>query len=1201
MPTSWSSGELRFTLPAGIRVRDEAVADDATRKVDLPDGPIPVSAGSDDLVAALSEQGLALVEQPVDLEVVPGARRRRATTRLELTVGADEDAVVLLEQDGLYSWHHPVEREVTEPAVRRRAGGPAPSPGRRIAFALEFGARPSAAAQTRGFLGDLLFAGARAFVLKFVARKVAGMVMHHLEAHIEPGLLTMPSPDTETWHRIDGLGAVKLPKNRPARILLFVHGTFSSTVGAFGALGAFDWGRALLTAAAREYDAVLGYDHVTLSADPGANARDLLRALKSAELAQPLEIDVVCHSRGALVARSFTEEVLPQENFAAQVRRMIFVGGTNGGTELASPGNWRTLVDLYTNLVAAASRVLALVPHAAAPAQVIRGLVQGLGAFVKYLVSYATEEGEGEIGVPGLAAMRPGGPFVTTLNQTQPGQPSPADVQCYVVTSDFEPDVGGTEPKQLPVRLLTALADGLVDRLMGESNDLVVDTDSMAAIDLAVGGFVKDRCDLGGNAHVYHTVYFTRPEVCTALANWLGLSGPAAAVVPVGATVGPDLPVAAEPDIVIVDADAPAGVVRAEVAAMEPGFVVVRDEPSKEFYALTPDELNSRLGTLGPRTRTAPVLQRLRLAATDSSQLRGPSLWTHAAALAVGVPSSDRVVLLDAGEPVAVVPEPVPPPSVESLLEQPPAELPEPPRKPASPPGVTAHFLATMAGVVEVGTVATVRCTVSREALVAASGGMSVSQGSAAEPDRPIVVQAIAKAHAVVVGADRVEIDVPPLGEPAELYFDVKPVHEGQGEIWIIARQGPIALVTLRLTPTFAGAERRAEATGATSAEATVAAVAPETCVQQWLRITEIQRGAETLFQYELAAQDLGILETYTSAPLKVDRDTYVQNLYARIERRWVASAEDSELFARELAAIGGDLFDELFPAELRRLLWDRREELNNVLVVSTEPFIPWELVHLKNGVALPAERTWFLAEFGLVRWLHGSWPGHRLHCRKGKARYLTPPYPLPEFQLPAALAEGDYLRNALGAKEVEAKLRTVLNLLGQQGSFDVLHFAGHGAADGTNITEARIMLTGEIRSGQYYPEYLDASLVRSYAKLRAKKRPGPLVVFNACQVGQLGNQLTGLGGFAKSFLEAGAGAFISSLWSVGDAPAGMFTTTLYESLLKGQTLSQATRAARAAARQGGEDTWLAYVVYGNPCATFTIDKASPRKLRRAR
>jgi hypothetical protein len=60
------------------------------------------------------------------------------------------------------------------------------------------------------------------------------------------------------------LSQVKLPERRPAKILLLIHGTFSTTVGSFGMLTSTAQGQKLLKAAGC-YDAIIGFDHQTLS------------------------------------------------------------------------------------------------------------------------------------------------------------------------------------------------------------------------------------------------------------------------------------------------------------------------------------------------------------------------------------------------------------------------------------------------------------------------------------------------------------------------------------------------------------------------------------------------------------------------------------------------------------------------------------------------------------------------------------------------------------------------------------------------------------------------------------------------------------------------------------------------------------------------------------------------------------------------
>ena len=327
---------------------------------------------------------------------------------------------MLLERDGLYEWKLPDETR-RAPAARTRRGVAAEAPPGRATFRIELEPGPAAPAdaRTRGLVSDFVTGRVKAFVLKFAAHVVVGKAIAHLEREVRTGIVVIDGHDPATWRRVETLAHVKLPRSRPARILLAIHGTFSSTTGGFGGLAAHTWGRELLSAAAGEYDAVIGYDHRTLSVDPLENASDLLERLRPAELRHAPQLDVIAHSRGGLVARSLTEHLLPLERDGRPaVGRIVFVACTNGGTLLASPAHWKAFVDLYTNLAMAASRLIDL---AAPPlvGSVTRGAVSGVGALVKYLVGAAVEGGD----VPGLAAMNPAGAFVKAINGTQPGQP----------------------------------------------------------------------------------------------------------------------------------------------------------------------------------------------------------------------------------------------------------------------------------------------------------------------------------------------------------------------------------------------------------------------------------------------------------------------------------------------------------------------------------------------------------------------------------------------------------------------------------------------------------------------------------------------------------------------------------------------------------------------------------------------------------
>ena len=221
------------------------------------------------------------------------------------------------------------------------------------------------------------------------------------------------------------------------------------------------------------------------------------------------------------MTRSFVEQLLPGSGWPASVDNVVFVASTNAGTHLADPKRWSDLVDLYTNLAAAGASGLAMLPGAAPVAAVVGGVVKGIGAFVKYLVSYAAKGDD----VPGLKAMVPGGAFVEEINKTQQGQPGPG-TNWYVVSSNFHVKLFDDQPQPAGVPARAGGASSARDSWTSSSkgpNDLVVDVSSMDAIDAKVGGFVREVLALGENDTVYHTNYFSQLRVIEALAGWLPL------------------------------------------------------------------------------------------------------------------------------------------------------------------------------------------------------------------------------------------------------------------------------------------------------------------------------------------------------------------------------------------------------------------------------------------------------------------------------------------------------------------------------------------------------------------------------------------------------------------------------------------------------------------------------------------------------
>ncbi|HEV2842592.1 MAG TPA: CHAT domain-containing protein [Chthoniobacterales bacterium] len=282
-------------------------------------------------------------------------------------------------------------------------------------------------------------------------------------------------------------------------------------------------------------------------------------------------------------------------------------------------------------------------------------------------------------------------------------------------------------------------------------------------------------------------------------------------------------------------------------------------------------------------------------------------------------------------------------------------------------------------------------------------------------------------------------------------------------------------------------------------------------------------------------------------------------------------------------------MFDELIPSDLQKVLWKHRADITSIMVIAEEPFIPWELIHLSAPGKPLSKETRFLGQMGLVRWLHeAGWPPNQLRISKDKARYVIPHYPHPDYVLPEAEKEYQFLEKEFTAKSVEPKSGVVRKLLSEPGSFDLLHFACHGVADQGNIANAQLLMEGRVEAGQYILDYFSATTAEAHADLKSEGA-APIVVLNACQAGRAGYKLTGIGGFARAFLRRGAGAFIGTLWSVGDSPARAFTEEFYLRLKSGRTIAEAAVEAREKARTDGDATWLAYVVYGHPHAKLNV------------
>jgi hypothetical protein len=1284
------------------------------RRVDQPADAAPAPAGrrrtaaaaaaplteQEAIVNALEQQQLDLVDA-IPIEPTPGGlggstRRRRRQGEppiatgfaeqidLSVPVGPDESAVVLIERDGVYEWHiagieGPAPLAPAGNTRRRRrapaAGAPTAEPARTVRFTITVPpaeAPPAAAGARRrstrrgGLVTTIVSGEVIAYVFRFAARPMLGGATRFLERNVREGLVHITAPDPQTWAAVPDEATLPLPTGRAARVLLLVHGTFSSTVGSFGALAGQPDGRAFLERALRAYDLVIGWDHRTLSALPTDNAVDLAARLDRLGFTQPPEVDAIAFSRGGLVLRSLIEHVLPSSPQTLTMRRAVFVACANGGTELARPENWHTFVDRYTNLAAAGARVATLVPGFTSAAAILASSIRGVGVFVKVLASTAMA---GDA-VPGIAAMNPGGDFVREINGVQPGQPSPAETFYCAVTSNFDPDAARakSDPAVMPPALLVKLADRAADTLYGKPNDLVVHVDAMTQIDEATGPYVRERLDFGVNGAVHHCSYFSQPRTATRLAAWLEVPsgddagataargtrrGPSASnarprrtraaaaatdVVPLRSTMGVDealrrLEQSPASWIVVeralIDAGKPAtfryaypmaqgrawlGNFRTQPSAtVHDAFELRESRRSGEAQAGEPAspvplEAGQSPAILdyhqGSRYRTVvmdhgqPVgvlalpgdgsAERGRASATAGGELEGLAGVSPAAGAA---PEQQAGARRRRFRGVAKATPPVPPPPSPPVPAGPGAR----PRGQAPTAGrasadVPCHFRAETDHEYVVQRIHTVVVTIAREMLDATAGRNSAGGSAKVKAAKPLIVECMPMLRVTMVDPDdaSVRIPVPEPGAPAQLRFDLMAQEVGAAEVSVQIRQGPFTLVTLALSP--AVVETRSTTRQPVTAEADLDALpAAFPRATDELRIIQMRpTGGATQYRYELRLPSKRVQKQFESALLDTDPAAYVAALHTRIEDRWAEYRSEKEAFARDLRAIGAEMFDALFPLELRQLLWQHRDAIGSVQVLSSEPFVPWELVHVRDpGARKAGVGAAFLGEFGVVRWLVSGYPPERLRVRAGRARYVVPEYPSPN-ELPGAADEIALVTERFGATAVDTEAEAIYRLVETPGQFDLLHIACHGLADAADIDSARLEMPGKRRSDNTMSEeHVLATTVAREADL-VDGDAQPIVVLNACQSARGGYALKGIGGFAQAFIEGGAGVFIGSSWSVGDQPALSFIEEFYARFLSESTpepLAQAAAAARRKAREDGDATWLAYVVYGHPRA----------------
>ena len=407
--------------------------------------------------------------------------------------------LLLVDEAGVPSWHYP---------VRGRTGSPG-GPGGSLGDASRGGGGtvrfivPSAVGIPRVAEGEDAPVGDRSLIT-LIGKKILSVLVYAIVEELVGATAQLIAGKWEgarrpTRLRDFGPANYGLPAMGDAfdgsrltagRSLLFLHGTFSTGHGSFGALPP----ATMETLAARYEGRVFALEHPTLSVDPVRNTGEFLGVLHDLGPDSSLDLDLVCHSRGGLVARALADAAGSDRRLT--IGRTIFVASPNAGTPLADGEHLGAFVDRFTAL-------LNLAPPG--PWSVVVDVLDAVLEVVKII-------GQGALGgLPGLAAMRPGGEFLAAIASAAPDGSG-----FYAIDADFEPTGS--------LAALWRLPESVLDKIFGDrANDGVVPSEGVGFVAGARGFRVAEErsVHLTSETGTWHCSFFSQPRVSEALTAWL--------------------------------------------------------------------------------------------------------------------------------------------------------------------------------------------------------------------------------------------------------------------------------------------------------------------------------------------------------------------------------------------------------------------------------------------------------------------------------------------------------------------------------------------------------------------------------------------------------------------------------------------------------------------------------------------------------
>jgi hypothetical protein len=294
------------------------------------------------------------------------------------------------------------------------------------------------------------------------------------------------------------------------------------------------------------------------------------------------------------------------------------------------------------------------------------------------------------------------------------------------------------------------------------------------------------------------------------------------------------------------------------------------------------------------------------------------------------------------------------------------------------------------------------------------------------------------------------------------------------------------------------------------------------------------------------------------------------------------------------LQGIGKTIRDEM-PTPVRAALKAANKAVAprtlDILLLTEEPFIPWELAWIDE----PFDKTappYLGAQANIGRWVLEPDSTPTDPPRTLDAATIAVVWGVYKSsglrRLKAAEDEAKQIQDQYQAVSIDARPNLVYPLLAGNPPSDILHFAVHGRYNPQGVDEGIYLVEG--------PPIDPFQIRGSDLSKRA-----PFVFLNACQVGAAQNLLGNYAGIAQAFLKIGASGVVAPLWSIDDTIAQQIALEFYKHALEPAKAADGDSGAEGAERPAVADllrraraglvkdpaahssTYLAYQFYGHP------------------